>query len=76
MNEREHIPPTDRQVRYLRYLSSQAHDAGVPYLPIEQLHRDGVAAWIEYLQLVVDSHAKIEQLLAEGRERPAPEVPL
>src|SRR5262249_47828351 len=38
--------PTDRQRAYLRYLLSQAHSAGVPYLPIEHLHRDAVAAWI------------------------------
>jgi hypothetical protein len=71
MNEREHLAPTDRQARYLRYLISQAHLAGVPYLPIEHLHRDGVAAWIEYLDLLVQAHGNIQRDLARLREETA-----
>jgi hypothetical protein len=56
--------PTQRQRAYLRYLLSQAHDAGVPYLPIEHLHRDGVAAWIEYLDVLVQAHWNIQRDLA------------
>lgn len=76
MNElREHIPPTDRQVRYLRYLISQAHRAGVPYLPIEHLHRDGVAAWIEYLDVLVQAHWNIQRDLARAKEAARKDVP-
>jgi hypothetical protein len=72
MNEqRTYTPPTSRQAAYLRYLMTRAHSAGVPYLPIEYLHRDAVEAWIEYLQLVVDSHEEIERLLATAREQKA-----
>ncbi len=56
--------PTDRQRAYLRYLLSQAHSAGVPYLPIEHLHRDAVAAWIEYLDVLVQAHWNIQRDLA------------
>jgi hypothetical protein len=72
MNEQLHIAPTDRQLGYLRFLTAQAHAAGVPYLPIDRLHRDAVEAWIEYLQLVVRTHEEIERMLASvRREAPA-----
>ena len=78
MNELPERPnaPTNRQVAYLRYLLSQAHAAGVPYLPIEQLHRDAVAAWIEYLDVLVQAHGNIQRDLArlkqEAAQRAAP----
>lgn len=69
MNE-EH-PPSQRQLAYLRYLCSRAHESGVPYLPIEALHRDGVAAWIEYLDILVQAHWNIQRDLAKlGQPRP------
>lgn len=67
MNELPNIP-TDRQRAYLRYLLSQAHAAGVPYLPIDELHRDAVTAWIEYLDLLVQAHWNIQRDLARMRE--------
>jgi len=67
MNELQNIP-TDRQRAYLRYLLSQAHAAGVPYLPIDDLHRDAVSAWIEYLDLLVQAHWNIQRDLAQMRE--------
>jgi hypothetical protein len=67
MNEQLHVP-TDRQRAYLRYLLSQAHAAGVPYLPIDDLHRDAVTAWIEYLDLLVQAHWNIQRDLAKLRE--------
>src|SRR5207253_863578 len=45
--------PTEHQLRYVRRLISEAHSAGVPYLPIERLNREAVSAWIEYLEIVV-----------------------
>lgn len=75
MNEaRTYTAPTSRQAAYLRYLMTRAHSAGVPYLPIEYLHRDAVEAWIEYLQLVVDSHDEIERLLAKARDQKRQDV--
>ena len=67
MNEQLQVP-TDRQRAYLRYLLSQAHAAGVPYLPIDDLHRDAVAAWIEYLDVLVQAHWNIQRDLAQMRE--------
>jgi len=69
MNEatEQHIP-TDRQRAYLRYLLSQAHGAGVPYLPIDHLHRDAVSAWIEYLDVLVQAHWNIQRDLARARQ--------
>ena len=68
--------PTDRQRAYLRYLLSEAHAAGVPYLPIDDLHRDAVTAWIEYLDVLVQAHWNIQRDLARMREaaeqQPAP----
>lgn len=65
MNETQ---PSQRQLSYLRYLCSRAHDAGVPYLPIERLGRAGVEAWIEYLDLLVQAHLNIQADLARARE--------
>jgi hypothetical protein len=65
MNEPQ---PSQRQLAYLRYLISQAHPAGVPYLPIEHLHPEGVTAWIEYLDLLVHAHWNIQRDLAKLRE--------
>ena len=76
MNElREHTAPTPRQLAYLRYLSSQAHAAGLPYLPIDRLHRDAVNAWIEYLDVLVHAHWNIQRDLARLREEAAKDVP-
>jgi len=66
MNEQ----PSDRQLAYLRYLLAQARraDTCLPYLPIEALHRDAVAAWIEYLDILVQAHWNIQRDLAKLRE--------
>jgi len=69
MNDtKEWIAPTSRQLAYLRYLISQAHSAGVPYLPIERLDRDAVSAWIEYLDVLVQAHWNIQRDLARAKE--------
>jgi hypothetical protein len=60
--------PTKHQLRYVRRLMSEAHGAGVPYLPIDRLNREAVSAWIEYLEIVVRVHrdlARIEQQLPD-----------
>ena len=60
--------PTEHQLRYVRRLISEAHSAGVPYLPIDRLNREAVSAWIEYLEIVVRVHrdlASIEQRLPD-----------
>ena len=71
MNQELQHRPTDRQQAYLRYLASRAHAAGIPYLPIEPLHRDAAEAWIAYLAMVVQVHDDIERMLAEARARGA-----
>jgi len=61
--------PTKNQLQYVRWLISEAHHAGVPYLPIERLNRAAVSAWIEYLEIVVRVHrdlAAIEQRLPDA----------
>ncbi len=47
------LPPSDQQLKYLRYLLVRAHELGVPYLPVEALSRGAVSAWIDYLKGVV-----------------------
>jgi hypothetical protein len=61
--------PTEHQLRYVRRLITEAHSAGVPYLPIDRLNREAVSAWIEYLEIVVRVHrdlAAIEQRLPDA----------
>jgi hypothetical protein len=41
------------QQKYLGLLLSKAHERGMPYLPIEQLSKAQVSAWIDYLKMVV-----------------------
>jgi|GEM_PF-2137053 len=71
MNETQ---PSQRQLSYLRYLCSRAHEAGVPYLLTERLGRAGVEAWIEYLDILVQAHWNIQRDLARARERAAREA--
>lgn len=71
MNETQ---PSQRRLAYLRYLCSRAHDAGVPYLPIERLGRASVEAWIEYLDLLVQAHWNIQRDLAKLRNTSAPHL--
>ena len=61
------VLPTDRQLRYLRYLLSQAHRAGLPYVPIWAFSRADADQWIEYLQGVVSAQAAIDELLKAHR---------
>jgi hypothetical protein len=63
MNEAEQRHPTSR--RYLRYLAMCAHDAGLPYLPIDRLSARQVSEWIAYLRFVISAHEKVEALLHE-----------
>lgn len=57
--------PSQRQLAYLRHLAARAHDAGMPYLPLERLTRAGVQAWIAHLELVVRSHEEVRRVLAQ-----------
>jgi hypothetical protein len=65
--------PTPRQLAYLRYLLGRSHAAGVPYLPVENLHRDAVSAWIEYLEPVAVARALMDELAShrQALQRPA-----
>jgi hypothetical protein len=64
MNEQTNIP-TPQQVKYLRYLAHQAHDAGVPFLPINGLTRQQAHDWIEYLKVVIAAEERVQALLHE-----------
>jgi hypothetical protein len=52
--------------RYLRYLAHCAHEAGLPYLPIDQLSDRQVGAWIDYLRIVIVAQERVECLLHAG----------
>jgi len=55
--KQERIEPTENQRKYLALLLSRAHERGIPYLPIENLSKTQVSAWIDYLKEVVGVEA-------------------
>jgi hypothetical protein len=61
--------PTVQQRKYLAYLAHAAHDAGLPFLPIDGLSRAQVRDWIEYLTAVVGAHERVEALLHKAECR-------
>ncbi|HUP62358.1 MAG TPA: hypothetical protein VNA69_18280 [Thermoanaerobaculia bacterium] len=68
-------PPIDSPARrYLRYLALCAHEAGLPYLPIEDLRPSQVSAWIDYLRDVIGAHERVEELLHECRGDASPDL--
>lgn len=69
------VLPTDRQLAYLRYLLSQAHRAGLPYVPIWAFSRADADQWIEYLQGVVSAQAAIDEMLKSHRGEPTLQTP-
>ena len=63
-------------VRYLRYLASAAHEAGLPFLPINDLSSRQVSEWIAYLRDVIATQDASPYLVTPARERlPASYVP-
>lgn len=65
----DHVALATPAARYLRYLASCAHDAGLPYLPIDQLSPRQVQDWIEYLRIVITAHENVQALLHESECR-------
>jgi len=63
MNEQPTRAPTAARA-YLRYLASRAHDAGIPYLPIEALCEQRVHDWIDYLRIVVTAQERATSTVA------------
>lgn len=67
MTEQLHQPqPAGR--RYLRYLLARAHEAGVPYLPMDALTDRSVRDWINYLRPRVQLLDEIDARIAETNE--------
>jgi hypothetical protein len=64
MNEPTVRPSAAR--RYLRYLAACAHEAGLPYLPTDQLSARQVGAWIDYLRIVITAQERVDCVLDEG----------
>jgi hypothetical protein len=64
MNETEQRPTAAR--RYLRYLARCAHEAGLPFLPIDELSERRVHEWIDYLRIVIEAHERVECIIHEG----------
>lgn len=50
--------------RYLRYLLHRAHEAGVPYLPVDALTDRSVHDWIDYLRPRVALIDEVEERIA------------
>lgn len=55
--------------RYLRYLAGCAHEAGLPYLPIDGLSPRQVNEWIDYLRSVISARERVQELLHESECR-------
>jgi hypothetical protein len=64
------VLPTHRQLSYLRYLLSQAHRTGLPYVPIWAFSRANADAWINYLQDVLRAQEAIDAALAPYLKTP------
>jgi hypothetical protein len=64
MNETGHRTTAAR--RYLRYLARCAHEAGLPFLPIDDLSERRVHEWIDYLRIVITAQERVECLIHEG----------
>jgi hypothetical protein len=58
--------------RYLRYLLHRAHEAGVPYLPVQALTDRSVHDWIDYMRPRVALIDEVEQrIAAPGEDSPS-----
>lgn len=68
MTEQLHQEALTAGRRYLRYLLSRAHEAGVPYLPVEALTDRSVRDWIEYLRPRVALLDEVDRRVAAAKE--------
>lgn len=71
MTEQLHLQPQPAGRRYLRYLLHRAHEAGVPYLPVDSLTDRSVRDWIEYLRPRVQLLDEVDARLSESTEATA-----
>ena len=68
MTAQLHQQPQPAGRRYLRYLLARAHEAGVPYLPVESLTDRSVHDWIAYLRPRVALLDEIDERVAAAEE--------
>lgn len=71
MTEQLHLQPQPAGRRYLRYLLHRAHEAGVPYLPVDTLTDRSVRDWIAYLRPRVQLLDEVDARLSQSREATA-----
>lgn len=73
--ESEYEHQATRPRRYLRYLLSRAHEAGVPYLPVDELTDGSVMDWIDYLRPRVELLDEVDRRVAAAKEGEASASP-
>lgn len=69
MTEQLQQQPLPAGRRYLRYLLHRAHEAGVPYLPMDTLTDRSGRDWIRYLRPQVQLLDEVDAQLAEEQAR-------